>query len=56
MSKAPAWTDAKYLRLDTRWTYKHVSTEITWWPLTTRDTPRGHGSADSVDWICAPFR
>ena len=54
MSKAPAWTeDAKYLRLDTRWTYKHESTEITWWPLATRGTPYGHGNAESVDWICA---
>ena len=52
MSKPPAWTeDDKYLRLDSRWTYKHVATEITWWPLTTSNANRGNG-AEYVDWTC----
>ena len=52
MSKAPAWTeDHRYLRLDTRWTYKHVSTEITWWPLNPNDASRREVTSLD-DWIC----
>ena len=52
MSKPPVWTeDGKYLRLDTRWTYKQVCTEITWWPHSSSDAGRGHG-VESADWNC----
>ena len=53
MSNAPPWTeDQRYLRLDTRWAYKHVSTEITWWPLNPKDASRLEVTS-LADWICS---